>query len=296
MNIKRFYKNELPNINDTVMVKISKEDEYGYYGSLLEYNNLEGFLSLSEIVKGKYIKKHLLKENQILPLVVIKVNNNKQIDLSKKRSEKETEKYVLLKYKFCNNINKFMNECYVMYLKYCDISSSDIIYSINDIMNETIWKLYEENLDYAIILRNILEDPKLVLRETIFPDDFINRMMDNLNNRITKKNLVLEMNLTVLMFEENAILKIKEILDQDLVSKECKVNVLIMSPPLYKIRIEESDKNNAFEKMEKIKNDIKIKSQKYSCDLNFEEIKLMSDSSYEIKFLGDFDLEKISFD
>ena len=50
--MKRFYKNELPNVDDMVVVKITREDDHGYYGSLIEYDNIEGY----EKPVGKNIK------------------------------------------------------------------------------------------------------------------------------------------------------------------------------------------------------------------------------------------------
>ena len=166
MNIKRFYKREFPEIDDIVMVKITKEDEFGYYCNLLEYEDIEGLLSLSEIIKGRFIKKHLLKPGEVLPLIIIRMDKEKKIvDLSKKKIDETEEKVVMIRYKTCLNINKIINEFYVMYLKYCDISESDIIHSIYDIMNNTIWPLYESNEtnDYNDIYKNILENPKIIL-------------------------------------------------------------------------------------------------------------------------------------
>lgn len=293
--MKRFYKNELPNVDDMVVVKITREDDHGYYGSLIEYDNIEGYLPLSEVVRGKYAKKHILKEEQIIPLIVIKVDPHKKlIDLSKKKVDKEQESYVLLKYKICNNINKLVNECYIMYLKYCDLSSSDIIHTMNDIMDQTIWKMYEgESKDYTIIFKNILENPKLILSEELFSEDFIGKAIENFNSRIIKKSMIMEMDFHLIVLENNALEKLKEILSFQITENKCRIEVIVISPPLYRVRIEGYNKEMCFNIIELIKNSIIAKLQLYKHIVKFSDINIVNDSTYEIKFMGNYELETL---
>ncbi|QKF93780.1 translation initiation factor 2 alpha subunit [Fadolivirus algeromassiliense] len=300
MNIKRFYKNEFPEQDDVVMVKINREDEYGYYADLIEYENLEGFISLSEIVKSKYVKKHILKVGEVLPTVVLKVDTNKKlIDLSKKRMDNKEEPVIMCKYKACTSINKLVNECYIMYLKHCDVSSSDIIHSINDVMTNTVWKLYEQHEDhnYTIIFRDILRNPKIVLTDELFTNDFVDKALNNVTKRVTINNTVMENSLTLHISEENAITKIKEILDITKFknNSDYKVSVLITSPPNYKVRIEGPSHDQIIEMLKQIKDSIKQKSNAYSCLISFDEPKILCESSYDYKFLGDYDLERFEF-
>lgn len=296
MNIKRFYKNEYPEIDDIVIVKIIREDEFGYYCELLEYENIEGFLSLSELVKGRFAKKHLLKINDILPLLIIKMDQIKRIvDLSKKKLDEVGTNKVLMRYKSCLNINKLMNELYIMYLKYCDIEDSDIIYSINDIMNNTIWPLYEiYDLDnYNMIFRNILENPKLILTTEIFEEMFINKALSNMNNRTKKKNMIIELEFILMINEDNGVNKIKEVLEIQLEEKNFVLKILIMNPPLYKIKLEGTCKIKGYQLIDYIKNIITTKLQNYDNILKFQEPKLIQEMTYEIKFISDYDLEKL---
>jgi translation initiation factor 2 subunit 1 len=293
--MKRFYKNELPNVDDMVIVKITREDDHGYYGSLIEYDNIEGYLPLSEVVKGKYAKKHILKEEQLIPLIVIKVDTHKKfIDLSKKKVDKEQESYILLKYKICNNINKLVNECYIMYLKYCDLSSSDIIHTMNDIMNQTIWKMYDgETKDYTIIFKNILENPKLILSEDLFSGEFIDKAIENFNSRIVKKSMIMEMDFNLVILENNALGKLKEILSFQITENKYYIDIIVISPPLYRIRIEGYNKDLGFEIMKQIKNSIIAKLQLYKHIVKFGDIDVVSDCTYEIKFMGNYELETL---
>lgn len=304
MNIKRFYKKTFPDADDIVMAKIINENEYGYNCLLLEYDNLEGFLSSSELVKGKYVKKHLLKEGETLSLVVLKTDENKKIvELSKKRVKDNDKETMTIKYKTCSNINRLVNECYVMYLKYCDISKSDIIHTIEELMNDTVWKFYEEEegedasndkLNYDTIYKNILANPSLLFPHELFEDDFVDKAKHNIQKRIIKNNMTTETDLSLLLMEENAVSKLKSILDTSAINYDgYKINVTIISPPHYKIRIEGQCPIKGSEILNEIKNSMVQKASQFQSTLQFEKTKMVSESSYEIKFLADFDLERL---
>lgn len=299
MNIKRFYKNEFPEQEDIVLVKVNREDEYGYHGNLIEYDDLEGFISLSEIVKTKYIKKHILKIGDLLPMIVLKVDCNKRIvDLSKKRIESKDEPTIMCRYKTCVSINKLVNECYIMYLKHCDVSSSDIIHSINDIMDTTVWKLYEDNEDknYTIIYRDILKNPKIILTNELFANDFIERALPNITKRVTISNTVMEKCITLYMLEDNAISKIKDVFAITIPSNhDYKISFLIASPPQYKIIIEGPSRDKILQLLDLIQHEMEKNSSKYSCILTFEKPKSVCETSYDYKFLGDYELQKFEF-
>ena len=53
----RFYKNEYPNMDEVVLVKIKAVTDVGYYVSLLEYDNMEGFILTSQMSRNRYRSK-----------------------------------------------------------------------------------------------------------------------------------------------------------------------------------------------------------------------------------------------
>ena len=297
MNIKRFYRKDFPEADDIVIVRIVRQSDYGYNVALLEYEELEGFLSLSELVKGKYLKKNqMLKSDDILPLIVKEANIAKKIvELSKKNLREDEISTTMIRYKTCTCINRLMNECYTMYLKYCDLSSSDIIHGINNVMDTTVWRLYEEteDIDYNTIYMKILEHPDIILPPELFTQNFIDKALQNIHKRINKTNMILEMSLNLYLMEEDAVNKIKDILNVNLSEPELNIKVVIISPPLYKIRIESSDKKKCYDALENVKKTIQEKTNKYDNMLNFTDACISCDSSYDIKFLADFDLKRL---
>ncbi|PJA19211.1 MAG: translation initiation factor IF-2 subunit alpha, partial [Candidatus Diapherotrites archaeon CG_4_10_14_0_2_um_filter_31_5] len=76
--------NELPEVNEIVVVRVIKVLNYGVFVELLEYGNEKGFIHISQVASGwiKNIRNHV-KENQIRSAQVLALDRSKnQIDLS----------------------------------------------------------------------------------------------------------------------------------------------------------------------------------------------------------------------
>lgn len=87
----RWYENVFPETDDVVMVQVKSIAEMGAYVSLLEYNNIEGMILLSELSRKRIrsITK-LIKVGKQEPVMVLRVDRDKgYIDLSKRRVSPE---------------------------------------------------------------------------------------------------------------------------------------------------------------------------------------------------------------
>lgn len=87
----RFYKEKYPEVDDVVMVNVRSIAEMGAYVHLLEYNNIEGMILLSELSRRRIrsINK-LIRVGKTEPVVVIRVDKEKGIffhDLPKIKSK-----------------------------------------------------------------------------------------------------------------------------------------------------------------------------------------------------------------
>ena len=97
----RFYENKYPEVDDLVMVNVRQIAEMGAYVNLMEYNNIEGMILLSELSRPRIrsIQK-LIRVGRNEVVVVMRVDKEKgYIDLSKRRVSPEDiqkceEKYV----------------------------------------------------------------------------------------------------------------------------------------------------------------------------------------------------------
>merc|ERR1712223_530532 len=87
----RYYENKYPEIDDVVMVNVRSIADMGAYVKLLEYNDSEGMILLSELSRRRIrsINK-LIRVGRTEPVVVIRVDKDKgYIDLSKRRVSPE---------------------------------------------------------------------------------------------------------------------------------------------------------------------------------------------------------------
>lgn len=76
----RFYKNEYPAVDDVVMVNVRSIGEMGAYVNLLEYENMEGMVLLSELSRRRIrsINK-LIKVGKNEVVLIIRVDKDKSI-------------------------------------------------------------------------------------------------------------------------------------------------------------------------------------------------------------------------
>lgn len=87
----RFYKNNFPETDDLVMVNVTEIEEMGVYVNLLEYNNRQGMILLTELSRRRIrsINK-LIRVGRNEVVVVVRVDRDKgYIDLSKRRVSAE---------------------------------------------------------------------------------------------------------------------------------------------------------------------------------------------------------------
>src|SRR3984957_12828300 len=87
----RMYEAQYPTADDLVIVQVKNVAEMGAYVSLLEYNNIEGMILLSELSRRRIrsINK-LIRVGRIEVVVCLRVDKEKgYIDLSKRRVSPE---------------------------------------------------------------------------------------------------------------------------------------------------------------------------------------------------------------
>src|SRR3972149_5224209 len=92
---------ELPEVGEIVIATVSKVSDHGAYVTLDEYNNIQGFLHVSEIAPGwvRNISRYV-KEGEKKVLLVKKVRSERsEIDLSLKQISKDQKKKKLLEVK-----------------------------------------------------------------------------------------------------------------------------------------------------------------------------------------------------
>jgi translation initiation factor 2 subunit 1 len=80
------YPQKYPDVDQVVMVQVKSIAEMGAYVQLLEYENIEGMILLSELTRRRIRSvSKLIKVGRIEPAMVLRVDEDKgYIDLSKR--------------------------------------------------------------------------------------------------------------------------------------------------------------------------------------------------------------------
>jgi translation initiation factor 2 subunit 1 len=133
----RFYKQKFPELEDVVMVNVKSIAEMGAYVMLLEYNNIEGMILLSELSRRRIrsINK-LVRVGRNECVVVIRVDTDKgYIDLSKRRVSPEDIQRCEEKYNKAKTVNSILRRV-AENLEYTNEQ-------LEDLYERTAWKLEE---------------------------------------------------------------------------------------------------------------------------------------------------------
>lgn len=305
----RFYRDKLPSVDDITTVKIVDNNEYGYKVLLLEYNNAEGFVTKSEIIKGRTRKKRLVNMGEVMAMTVLRVDQNKNtIDLSKKHVTEDEIVNNDIKYKFCHKLFLIGNDVFGIYKRYCQVKNQKMEMTFEDVMNKTIWRLYDEygnssNCNYHKQLFNdVCDDPTILIPKGVFDNILMDSIITNTSSRIERKHMIQDVSISLFITHEGGVNLIKKLLDVDVkdYSDNCDdYNLFIeaVSPPIYKFRLTGPLKEEGEKILDSIINTIREQSSKYACKFKVTEpTTIIKESSVDIKPLGQYEINKLEFD
>ncbi|XP_011311225.1 eukaryotic translation initiation factor 2 subunit 1 [Fopius arisanus] len=229
----RFYKEKYPEVEDVVMVNVRSIAEMGAYVHLLEYNNIEGMILLSELSRRRIrsINK-LIRVGKTEPVVVIRVDKEKgYIDLSKRRVspedvEKCTERYA--KAKAVNSILRHVAEL----LHY------DNDEQLEELYQKTAWHFEEKYKKqkasaYDFFKQSVL-DPS-ILAECGLDDHTKEVLLSNIKRKLTSQAVKIRADVEVACYGYEGIDAVKGALKAGLAlsTEELPIKINLIAPPLY---------------------------------------------------------------
>ncbi|KAJ8975537.1 hypothetical protein NQ317_003879 [Molorchus minor] len=250
----RFYKEKYPEIEDVVMVNVRAIAEMGAYVHLLEYNNIEGMILLSELSRRRIrsINK-LIRVGKTEPVVVIRVDKEKgYIDLSKRRVsaedvEKCTERFA--KAKAVNSILRHVAEL----LKY----ESDE--QLEELYQKTAWKNTRKNKASAYdFFKQAVLDPS-ILAECELDDKTKEVLLGNIKRKLTSQAVKIRADIECACYGYEGIDAVKTALKAglSLSTDELPIKINLIAPPLYVMTTSTPEKqdglkilNDAIEKID----------------------------------------------
>jgi len=230
----RYYPNKYPQVDEVVMVVVKSIAELGAYVELLEYNNIQGMILLSELSRRRIRSMNkLIRIDSVEPVVVIRVDEDKgYIDLSKRRVGKEdivkcTERYS--KAKSVNSILRHIGEL----LGYTEDEQ------LEDLYKRTAWHLEEKfknKLNAFDIFKEAVTDEKL-LEECGLTEECREVLISQLQLKLQPQAVKIRADIQCNCYEYQGINAIKSALKAGLSmsTEEIPIKINHISSPLYVI-------------------------------------------------------------
>ncbi|KRZ75477.1 Eukaryotic translation initiation factor 2 subunit 1, partial [Trichinella papuae] len=249
----RFYADKYPQVEDTVVVTVRSIAEMGAYVSLLEYNNIEGMILLSELSRRRIRSVNkLIRVGRSECVVVIRVDEDKgYIDLSKRRVY--TKDLIECEERFAK-----AKAVYSILRHVADQLGYDSDNQLEDLLNRTAWhfdrKYNKKAASYEVFKKAVNDES--VLDECDIDDATKEKILENIRKRLTPqavriragKAMIYNIQLEVMMliiplcsdvevscFGYDGIDAVKAALSEGLKcsTEEMPIKINLIAPPLY---------------------------------------------------------------
>ena len=249
---------ELPEQGEIVLATVSKLMDHGAYVTLDEYENIQGFLHISEIAPG-WIRavNRFVKEGDKKVLLVKKVNPQRgDIDLSLKQVSKDQQKQKLKEIKKIEKGKTLLENL----KEKAKLSDKDI-----EKLEDTFYSKYDYVYDgFLDIARNGIESVK----DLKFSKKIINPL-EELCSKIKLPSVEVRGIMEITNTSPNGIESIKKTLLEEL-NNNSKINITYLGAPKYRLSINSEDFKSAEKTLKPIIENIEKKIIKQKGSFNFQ--------------------------
>ncbi|XP_064624790.1 eukaryotic translation initiation factor 2 subunit 1-like [Lineus longissimus] len=244
----RYYEHRYPEADDVVMVNVRSIAEMGAYVHLLEYNNIEGMILLSELSRRRIrsINK-LIRVGRNECVVVIRVDKDKgYIDLSKRRVSAEEVNKCGDKYAKAKAVNSILRHVAEL-LNYTSNEQLESLYK------KTAWH-FDKKLNKPgachDIFKHAVGNPEL-LDECDIDEETKSVLLDNIKRRLTPQSVKVRADIEVACYGYEGIDAVKAALWKGLTltSEEMPIKICLIAPPLYVVTTQTIEREEGIEKL-----------------------------------------------
>jgi len=228
----RYYENKYPEIDDVVMVNIKSFADMGAYVHLLEYNNIEGMILLSELSRRRIrsINK-LIRVGRTEPVVVIRVDEDKgYIDLSKRRVSPEDVEQCTEVFSKAKAVNSILRHV-------ASILKFKTDEELEDLYRKTAWhfeaKTKKKGSSYDWF-KQAVQDPSL-LDECGLDDKTKQALLENIQQKLTQQAVKIRADVEVACYSYEGIDAVKDALRAGIAcsTEAVPIRINLIAPPLY---------------------------------------------------------------
>ncbi|EKX53378.1 translation initiation factor 2, alpha subunit [Guillardia theta CCMP2712] len=221
----RMYRNKYPDVEETVVVLVKRIDVMGVYVSLVEYDDTEGMILLSELSRRRIrsVKKLINVGRQEVALVLRVDKDKGYIDLSKRRVSPEDVEKIEEKFNKSKSAHSIMRNLATTQKR-----------DVEDLYDSFGWELGEECGHLLDAFKRLLSDPT-ILDKYCMSEDVKKALLRNVEMRLTPQPVKVRSDFEVTCFAYEGIDAIKAAL---LEGVKCgtemnPISVRLIAPPLY---------------------------------------------------------------
>ncbi|GAB2274266.1 hypothetical protein Dimus_009031 [Dionaea muscipula] len=250
----RMYEARYPEVDMAVMIQVKNIADMGAYVQLLEYNNIEGMILLSELSRRRIRSVNsLIKVGRIEPVMVLRVDKEKgYIDLSKRRVSEEDIQACEERYNKSKLVHSIMRHV-------AETMNTDL----EDLYVRIGWPLYRKYGHAFEAFKLIVADPDSILNSLTYevkeagPDgqevtkvvpavtpEIKDALVKNIRRRMTPQPLKIRADIEMKCFQFDGVLHIKEAMRKAEAAgnNDCPVKIKLVAPPLYVLTTQTLDK------------------------------------------------------
>mmetsp|Transcript_44366 Transcript_44366/g.90531 ORF Transcript_44366/g.90531 Transcript_44366/m.90531 type:complete len:436 (+) Transcript_44366:148-1455(+) len=221
----RMYRNKYPDVEETVVVLVKRIDVMGVYVSLLEYDETEGMILLSELSRRRIrsVKKLINVGRQEVALVLRVDKDKGYIDLSKRRVSPEDVDKLEEQFNKSKSVHSIMRNLATTERR-----------DVEDLYESFGWELVDDFGHILDAFKRLLTDPS-ILDKYCLSEDVRVALIKNVELRLTPQPVKVRSDFEVTCFAYEGIDAIKESLLAGIKmgTEQNPITVRLIAPPLY---------------------------------------------------------------
>lgn len=240
----RFFEHEFPEVEQPVMVKVESIADMGAYVTLLEYNNIEGMILLSELSRRRIrsINK-LIRVGKMEVAIVMRVDKEKgYIDLSKRRVTQED----IIK---CEETYNKGKACHSIMRHVAETTNSSVL----DLNTKIAWPLAHTYGNTFQAFRAAIADSDKVFGGLDVQPNVLAAILSNIRRKLTPQPIKIRADIEVTCFKYEGVDAIRAALQagEAVGTEECPVKIKLIAPPLYVMLTTTLEKQPGIDLLEK---------------------------------------------
>lgn len=246
------YSRKFPNKDDLVIAKIVSENKHGVVVELLDYNNINGFVSIGLSTRARKKNQRCFIGQETI-LLVLSVDEQKgYIDLSKHNISAEELDFFKNKHKSHYELYSFFKYVYFK-LKNYELMGEIIDEELEQFMTNTLWEIQSKHSDDNTIKEYIFNKDKndMMLEDINYQQieyslTQIKSVVDNfIDTKLNKSKATVKKEFKILSYSPQGVSDIKFVTDfksfdfYNQINKDYSIKIVYETNTLYTICVEE---------------------------------------------------------